>query len=109
MMLEFAEAIHPMFRASSALKKKELRSIVGSKWTIHFNGSDQIVELMLCTVMSANQFSIQGAVADICTEVSKDTMASGKPEARAAQDPLETMQIPIAPPTVDPRTDEQRR
>ena len=36
-------------------------------------------------------------------------MASRTPEAHAAQDPLETMEIPTEPPTADPRTDEQRR
>ena len=59
--------------------------------------------------MSANQLSICGAVEDICTEVSKDTMASGKPEVLAAQDPLETMEILTEPPTADSRTNEQRR
>ena len=73
---------------------------------IHFNGSERNVELILRTVISANQLSIYGAVADLCTEVSKDIMASGKPEAH---DPLETMEIPTEPPTADPRTDEQRR
>ena len=71
--------------------------------TVHFNGSEHNVELIL------RQLSIYGAVADICTEVSKDTMASGKPEAHAAQDPLETMEIPTEPPAADPRTDEQRQ
>ena len=36
-------------------------------------------------------------------------MAAGEPEAHAAQDPLEKMEIPTEPPTADPRTDEQRR
>ena len=43
------------------------------------------VELNLRTVMSANQLSIYGAVADMYTEISTDTMASGKPEAHEAQ------------------------
>ena len=43
------------------------------------------------------------------TEVSKDTMASGKPEAQEAHDLLETMEIPAEPPLADTRTDEQRR
>ena len=65
MMLEFAETAHPMFRASSALERGELRSKGGGKKTIHFNGSEQNVELILRTVMSANQLSIFGAVADM--------------------------------------------
>ena len=59
--------------------------------------------------MSANQLCIHQEVADVCTEVSKDTMAPGKIEAHGAQDLLETMEIPTEPPTADPRTDEQRR
>ena len=92
LMLEFAETTRPMFRASSALERGELRSKGGSKKTIHFNGSEQNVDLILRTVMSANQLSIYGALAYICTEVSKDTLASGKPEAHAAQDLLETVE-----------------
>ena len=106
MLLNFSESGHPIFRATSALERRELRSKVGGKKTIHFNGNEQNVELILRTVISANQLSIYGAVADMCTEVSKDTTASGKPEAH---DPLETMEIPTEPPTADPRTDEQRR
>ena len=47
-----------------------------------------------------------GAVADMCREVSKDTMASEKTEAHG---PLETMEILAEPPTADPRPDEKRR
>ena len=106
MMLELAETIHPMFRASSALERGELRSKGGSKKTIHFNGSEPNVELILRAIISANQLSVYGAVADLCRELCIDTMASGKLEAH---DLLETTEIPTEPPTADPRTDEQRR
>ena len=106
MMLELAETIHPMFRASSALEREELRSKGGGKKTIHFNSSEQNVELIVRTVTSANQLSMYGSEADVCTEVSKDTVAAGKPEAHAAQDPLQTMEIPTELHTADPRTDE---
>ena len=88
------------------MKEGELRSKEWSKKTLHFNGSEQNVELILRTIISANQLSNHGAVADMCREVSKDAMASGKPEAHH---PLESMEIPTEPPTADPRTDEQRR
>ena len=106
MMLYFDETIHPMFRASSPLERGELRSKEGSKKTIHFNGCEQNVELILRTIISANQLSVHGALTDLCRELSKDTMAS---EKLVAHDPLETMEIPTEPPTADPRTDEQRR
>ena len=94
MMLEFAETIHPMFRASSALERSESRSKGGSKKTNHFNGSEQNVELIPRTIISANELNVCGAVADLCRELSKDPM---------------TMEIPTEPATADPRTDEQRR
>ena len=74
MMLEFAQTIHPLFRASSAFERGELRS-KGGKKTIHFNGSEQNVELILRTIISA---IIYGGVADVCREVSKDTMCFGE-------------------------------
>ena len=93
MMLELAEAVHPVFRSSSALKRRELRSKGGGKKTIHFNGSEQNVELILRTIISANPLSTHGAVADMCTEVSKDTMASEKPESYDLMESMEMLTL----------------
>ena len=87
----------PLKEENWEAKKRERRLLISP--VVNKN-----IELILRTVMSANQLSIYGAVADICTEVSKDTMASGKPEVHAAQDPLETMEILTEPPTADSRT-----
>ena len=43
MMLNFAESGHPVFRASSALARVELRSKGKGKKSIHFNGSEETV------------------------------------------------------------------
>ena len=43
-MIEFSEIAHPIFSASSALERGELRSKGGSKNTIHFGGSEQNIE-----------------------------------------------------------------
>ena len=48
------------------------------KMSIHFNGSNDTIELLLRTVISANQLSVYGAIADLCNEVPKDLKASGK-------------------------------
>ena len=98
-MLNFSDSDHLIFRASSAFEKGELRSKGGGKKTVHFNGSNENIELLLRTVVSANHLSVYGAVAELCREVSKDIMASVE----------ETMEIPTELPTADPRTDEQRR
>ena len=51
MMLNFAESGHPVFRATSALERGEFfKSKGGGKKSIHFNGSEETVELILRTV-----------------------------------------------------------
>ena len=53
MMLHFAESGHPVFRATSALERGDLRSKEVGKNSVHFNGSEETVELVLRSVISA--------------------------------------------------------
>ena len=78
----------------------------GEKKSIHFNGSDENIELLLRTVTSANQLSVYGAIADLCNELSEDLRDSGKP---AAPDHLETMEVPAGPSTEETQTSAQQR
>ena len=55
MMLNFAETRHPVFRASSALERGELKSKRKGVKSVHFNGSDDTIELILRTFISVNQ------------------------------------------------------
>ena len=87
MMLNFAESGLPVFRASNALERGEL------------NGGDETIELILRTVISDNQLSVYGAVADLCEELARDSAGAGKP---AANDNLESMAIPTEIPTANP-------
>ena len=64
-MLNFAESCHPVFRASSALERGALKGKGKGVKSIHFNGSDETMELILRTVLSVNQLSVYGAVADL--------------------------------------------
>ena len=41
--------------------------------SIHFNGSEETVDLILRTVISLNQLSMYGAVEDLCTELDPDS------------------------------------
>ena len=79
MMINFAESGHPMFQATSALGRGEMKSEGGGKKTIHNNGSEGTVELILRTVISVNQLSIYGAVADLCNRLAKVSPSAGKP------------------------------
>ena len=71
MMLNFADSGHPVFRASSALERGDLRNKGKGVKTIHFNGSDETIEFILRTLVSVNQLSIYGAVADLCSKISQ--------------------------------------
>ena len=61
MMINFAESGHLFFRASSASERGELKSKGKGMNTIHFNGSDETIELILRTAISVNQLSFYGA------------------------------------------------
>ena len=69
--------------------------------SIHFNGSEENIELILRTIISVNQLSIYGAVADLCKELSKDSVAAWR---LAANEDLESMEIPTELPIDDPHT-----
>ena len=69
MMLNFAESDHPIFRATSALERGEIRKRKEKK-SIHFDGSGETIELILRTIISLNQLSIYGAIADLSTGLS---------------------------------------
>ena len=91
MMLNIAESQHPVFRASCGLERGEMKSKGKGVKTIHFNGSDETIELILRTIISVNQLSIYGAVADLCKELARDPSSAAKPDAN---ENLESMVIP---------------
>ena len=78
MMLNFAQSGHPGFRATSALERGELKSKGSGKKSIHFNGSEETVEMIFRTDTSVNQLNIHGAIADLCTEFKKPDFAEGE-------------------------------
>ena len=48
---------------------------------MHLNGCHENIELLLRTVISANQISIYGAIADLFNEVPRDLWLRKKPAA----------------------------
>ena len=96
----------PIFRASSVSERGELRSKGGGKKSIHFNGSHENIELLLRTVISANQLSIHGAIADLCAEVPKRFRAL---EELAAPKHLEKVEIPTVVSNAETHTYAQQR
>ena len=83
-------------------KRRIKKSKESGNKSIHFNGSEETVELILRTAISVNQVSTYGAVADLCKELSKDFKVS---KTLDANEYLETLEIPTELPTADPHTD----
>ena len=63
MVANFEDSGHPVFRASSALDRGSLKK-KGGKCTIHISADPSNAELFFRTFNSANQLSINGAIAD---------------------------------------------
>ena len=86
MLTNFAGSAHPIFRGT--LERGELRSKGRGKTSIHFNGN-QNIELLLQIVMSVNQLSVNGAVADVVDGLPVGQRAVGKPKAPNQLDKVE--------------------
>ena len=85
-----------LLREGSYEAKKEERSLY----------TDESIELLLRTVISANQLSIYGAIAELCDEVPKGIRA---PRKLAAPDHLEKMEFPTDLSAVENSTNAQQR
>ena len=68
MMLTLAENTHPVFRSTSPLSRGVLESKGGGKFLIHYYADSGTIETVLRTIVSVNQLSLYGAVADMCEE-----------------------------------------
>ena len=90
MMLNFAEKLSSFLSRHQRPGKRRVKKQRKGK-SAHFNGSEETMELILRTIISANQLSIYGAVADLCKELFRDSEVSGE---LAANEDLESMGIP---------------
>ena len=68
MMLTFAESKHPVFRSTSPLSRGVLKSKGGGKLSIHYCADPGTIETVFRTIISVNQLSLYGAVAEMCEE-----------------------------------------
>ena len=68
MMLTFAESGHPVLRATSPVSRGVLKSKGVGKMSIHFCADGDTIETVFRTIISVNQFSLYGAVAEMCEE-----------------------------------------
>ena len=69
MLLEFAESGHSIFRATTPLSTRSLKSKGRGKLSIHFAADQDAIDTIYRIILSVNQLSIYGAVAAICEEL----------------------------------------
>ena len=85
MLLEFAESGCPTFRATTPLSRCNLKSKEHGKLSIHFIADYPTIETIFRIIVFANQFSIYGAVANICEEFEAHQGRSGEPDVLMGQ------------------------
>ena len=78
MLLEFAESGCPIFRATTSLSRGQLRSKGHGKLSIHFAATQATTETVFRIIVSANQLSLYGAVAEMCEECESFHDRSGR-------------------------------
>ena len=79
MLVEFAESGCPIFRATSPLSRGRLKSQGHGKLSIHFAADLETIETIFRIIVSANQLSLYGAVAEICEEYESLHERTGRP------------------------------
>ena len=79
MLVEFAESGCPFFRATSPLSRGQLKSKGHGKLSIHYAADQETIETIFRIIVSANQLSLCGAVAEICEEYESLHERTGRP------------------------------
>ena len=85
MLVEFAESGCPIFRATTPLSRGQLRSKGHGKLSIHFAATQETIEIIFRIIVSANQLSLYGAVAEMCEEYETLPDSSGRPDVVMGQ------------------------
>ena len=78
MLIEFAESGCPIFRATTPLSRGQLKSKRHGKLSIHFAAVQETIETIFRIIFSANQLSLNGAVAEMCEEYETHHDRSGR-------------------------------
>ena len=85
MLLEFAESGCPIVRATTPLSRGKLKSEGHGKLSIHFAADQETIANMFRIIVSANQLSLYGAVANMCEEFESLHDQSGEPDVVIGQ------------------------
>ena len=76
-LVELAESGCPIFRATTPLSRCELKSKGHGKLSIHYCADQETIETIFRLIVSANQLSLYGAVAEMCEEYKNPSRKNG--------------------------------
>ena len=79
MLVEFAESGCPIFRATTPLSRGQLKCKGYEKLSIYYAADLETIETIFRVLVSANQLSLCGAVAEICEECEPCNMRKVRP------------------------------
>ena len=79
MLLDFEESGCPIFRGTTPLSRRNPKSKGHGKLSIHYCADQKTIETISRIIAFANQFSLYGAVANMCEEFEFHQHRSGQP------------------------------
>ena len=85
MLVEFAESGCAIFRATTPLSRGKLKSKGHGKLSIHYAADLETIETIFRIIVSANQLSLYGAVANMGEEYETHQDRSGQPDVLMGQ------------------------
>ena len=80
MLLELAESGCPIFRATTPLSRGQLKRKGHGKLSIHFAADQETIGTIFRIIVSVNQLSLYGAVAETCEEHESLHERTGRPD-----------------------------
>ena len=87
-MLTLAESTHPVFRSTSPLSRGELKSKGWGKLSTHYCADLGKIDTVFRTIISVNQLSIYGTVAEMCEECDSCHDRTGRLVVEGQSNPL---------------------
>ena len=78
MLLAFVESTCPFFRATTPVSRGQVRSKGHGKLSFHYGADQATIETNFRIIVSANQLSLYGAVANMCEEYESHHDRSGR-------------------------------
>ena len=85
MLVEFAESGCPIFHATTPLSMCKLKSKGHGKLSFHYCADQAKIETIFRIIVSANQLSLYGAIANMCEEYEFLHDRSGQPDVLMGQ------------------------